>query len=123
MIPEKMLEVLNYEGVISIVTQGPDGPHVANTWNSYIIIKANERLLIPAGRMNKTENNIKGDSRVLLTLGSREVEGFHSMGTGFLITGTGEFMHNGGEYDEVKKRFPWIRAALVITPASITQTL
>lgn len=35
MIPEKMLEVLKDEGVVSIVTQAREA-HVVNTWNSYI---------------------------------------------------------------------------------------
>ena len=36
MIPEKLLEVLKQDGVVAIATLGQDGPHMVNTWNSYI---------------------------------------------------------------------------------------
>lgn len=57
--PEKMMEVLKHEGVVSIVTKGENNPHVVNSWNSYITITGEENLLIPAGGMKKTEENIK----------------------------------------------------------------
>jgi hypothetical protein len=123
MIPEKMLEVLKNEGVISIVTQGAEGPHVVNSWNSYIAITEDKSMLVPVGGMNKTESNINKNNNVLVTMGSREVDGFHSKGTGFLITGSATFMYESSKFDETKQRFPWVRAVLEITPNSITQTL
>lgn len=122
MIPEKMMEVLGHEGVVSIVTQAGDA-HVVNTWNSYIKITEEGYLLVPAGRMNTTEGNIKENNKVLMTLGSRAVDGFHSKGTGFLIEGFGEFLYQGEDYDLMKETFPWMRSALVIKPDKITQTL
>lgn len=121
MIPEKMLEVLKYEGVVAIATNGRE-PHLVNTWNSYILIK-DGRLLIPAGGMNKTEENIKVNNKVLITLGAREVEGLIGKGTGFLIKGTAEFKKNGVNFETVKGRFLWARAALEVKIDSITQTL
>ncbi|MCL4483088.1 MAG: FMN-binding protein, partial [Bacteroidetes bacterium] len=59
MIPEKMLDVLSHEGVVSIVSHGSEGPHVINTWNSYLTITGDERLIGPVGKMNKTESNVK----------------------------------------------------------------
>lgn len=123
MIPEKMQEVLKHEGVVAIVTQGAGGAHVVNTWNSYLKISEDERLLIPAGGMNTTEANIKQNNKVLMTLGSREVQGLHSKGTGFLISGTAAFLRQGAEFDETKQKFPWARAVLEIKPEQITQTL
>lgn len=122
MISEKMLEVLKDEGVVSIVTQYREA-HVVNTWNSYIKITEGGNLLIPAGRMNTTEDNIKGNNKILMTLGSREVDGFHSKGTGFLIEGVGEFLYQGKDYDIMKEKFPWMRATLIIKADRITQTL
>ena len=49
MIPEKLLEILKQDGVVAIATLGKDGPHMVNTWNSYIRISPDERLFIPAG--------------------------------------------------------------------------
>ena len=34
--PEKFYDVLNHEGVVSIVSWGENEPHVVNTWNSYL---------------------------------------------------------------------------------------
>lgn len=123
MLPEKLTEVLKNESVVAIVTEGIEGVHVVNTWNSYIKITADERILIPVGGMNATETNIKQNSKVLMTLGSREVQGFHSKGTGFLISGIGAFVYDGADFNEIKKRFPWIRAVLKIEARYITQTL
>ena len=75
MIPEKLLEVLKQDGVVAIATLGEDGPHMVNTWNSYIRITDDGRLLIPAGYMHHTEANIATNSNVLITLGSSKVAG------------------------------------------------
>lgn len=123
MIPDKMLAVLKHEGVVAIVTPGGGETHVANTWNSYIQLTKENHILIPAGGMNRTEKNIEENPKVLITLGSREVDGFHSPGTGFLIKGTGEFLYEGEEYKAVKEKFPWARATLRIKPKEIAQTL
>jgi len=75
MIPEKMLEVLKYDGVVAIATLGQDGPHMVNTWNNYVRISEDGRLLIPAGYMHHTEANIAVNNQVLITLGSSKVSG------------------------------------------------
>lgn len=123
MIPEKMLEVMKHEGVVAIVTQGDGEPHVVNTWNSYLKVSDNGSLLVPVGGMKTTESNIDKDNKVQVTLGSREVEGIHYMGTGFFIRGTARFIFEGNEFDEIQEKFTWIRAVLEITPESIAQTL
>ena len=122
-LPEKFWDVLQREGVAAIATQGPDGPHLANTWNSYIQVGKDGRLLIPAGGMHHTEANLATLGRVALTVGSREVAGQHGMGTGFLIKGTAAFETSGPGFDAVKARFGWARAALAITVESAAQTL
>jgi hypothetical protein len=58
MIPEKLQEIMKKDGVVAIATLGPDGPHMVNTWNSYLRISQDGRLFIPAGYMHKTEANI-----------------------------------------------------------------
>lgn len=122
-IPAKMLEVLNHEGVVAIVTQGEAGPHVVNTWNSYVTVTPAGDLLVPAGRMKVTEANIARNDKVLVTLGSRDVEGLHSKGAGFRLAGTAKLLHEGAEFESLKGRFPWLRAVLLIRPGAITQTL
>ena len=123
MIPEKLLEVLKQDGVVAIATLGEDGPHMVNTWNSYVRITDDGRLLIPAGYMHHTEANIATNSNVLITLGSSKVAGKNGPGTGFLIKGTAAFIFSGPDFDATKKRFSWARAALSVTILSATQTL
>lgn len=123
MLPEKFHQVLKHEGVVAIATQGPDGPHLVNSWNSYIEVASGNKLLIPAGYMNETENNIAKNDKVQLTVGSKEVEGFNGLGTGFLVKGTAKFTKSGANYESLKNRFPWMRAVLEITIDNVAQTL
>ncbi len=123
MIPEKLLQVLKQDGVVAIATMGQDGPHLVNTWNSYIRITADERLLIPAGYMEHTEANLALNNKVLMTLGSSKVAGKNGPGTGFLIKGTAAFVTSGPDFDVIKAKFGWARAALAVTIESATQTL
>ena len=125
MLNEKLLEVLSHpsDGEVAIVTQGIDGPHVVNTWNSYVNISPNGRLLIPVGGMNRTEKNVEGNHRVKLTVGSREVQGKNYKGTGFLITGTAKFIKEGSDFNMMKEKFTWARAVLEITIETVIQTL
>ena len=123
MIPDKLLEIMKHEGVVAIATQGKDGPHMVNTWNSYLRISSDGRLLVPAGGMQQTEANVAGNPDVLMTLGSREVPGRHGPGTGFLIKGKAAVITSGPDFDFMKTQFSWQRATLAITVESATQTL
>ena len=122
-IPEKMLEVLKNDGVVAIATVGKDGPHMVNTWNSYIRITKDERLLIPVGYMHLTEANIAANNAVLVTVGSSKVAGKNGPGTGFLIKGTAAFLTAGPDFEATKAVFKWARAVLAVTITSVTQTL
>lgn len=122
MIPEKLQEILKQDGVVAIATLGAEGPHMVNTWNSYIKISADGRLLIPAGYMHRTEANIAFNSNVLITLGSSKVTGNHGPGAGFLIKGTAAFITSGPDFDLLKSKFEWLRATLAVTIDSATQT-
>ncbi|MDR3685242.1 MAG: pyridoxamine 5'-phosphate oxidase family protein [Geothrix sp.] len=122
-IPETLLEVLKQDGVVAIATLGQDGPHMVNTWNSYIRLTEDGRILIPAGYMQRTEANVGFNDRVLVTLGSAKVAGRHGAGTGFLIKGRAAFLASGPDFEVLKSTFAWARATLAITPESIEQTL
>ena len=123
MLPEKLLQVLQHEGVAAIATQGEDGPHLVNTWHTYIQTGAADTLLFPAGGMERTEQKVARNNRVILTVGSREVEGFHGPDTGFLIEGKAAFHKDGPAFEAVKSKHPWARAAVEITGVSAVQTL
>jgi hypothetical protein len=122
-VPEKLLEILNQDGVVALVTMGPDAPHMVNSWNSYLRVTQDGRLLIPAGAMHQTEANIATNKHVLVSMGSSKVPGKHGPGTGFLIKGEAAFLTSGPDFAAVKAAFGWARAALAITIKSATQTL
>jgi len=122
MISEKLRDVLKQDGVVAIATLGQNGPHLVNTWNSYIRISSDGRLLIPAGYMQHTEANIAFNPEVLITVGSSKVQGLHGPGAGFLIKGQAAFITSGPDFDLLKSKFSWLRATLAVTPDAVTQT-
>ena len=74
MLNEKLLEILSHpvDGAVSIMTNGVDGPHLVNTWNSYIEVTSEEKLLIPAYGFLRTEKNIGTDNAITLSIANRE---------------------------------------------------
>ena len=123
MIPDKLLEVMKQDGVVAIATLGAEGPHMVNTWNSYLRATEDGRLLIPAGFMHQTEANVAFNPQVLITLGSSKIKGLQGPGTGFLIKGKAVFVTSGPDFDVMKAKFKWLRATMVITIESATQTI
>lgn len=123
MLTEKFFEVISHEGVVSIISWGKGEPHVVNTWNSYLTLTKDNKILIPAGVMVKTEANIKENNKVKMTLGSKEVQGHFTQGAGFRLEGTAKFISLGEEYDMMKEKFPFLTRVLEITLTEIEQTL
>lgn len=123
MFTDKFREVLSKEGVVSIVSCADGEAHVVNTWNSYLTVPEDGKLLIPAWQMRNTEKKTLKNNKVLLTLGSKEVEGLIGPGTGFLLEGTAEFKKSGPEFDVVKKKYSFTTRVLEITVTSLKQTI
>ncbi len=124
MLSEKFLEVLKKEGVVSIVSWGVDEPHVVNTWHSYLVITPDERILIPAYAMHRTEKNVLQNSKVKMALGSKDVLGFKDYpGTGFIVEGTAAYLESGSEFDRMKEKFSFLTRVLEITVTSAKQML
>ncbi len=124
MLTEKFYEVVKHEGVVSIVSWGVDEPHVTNTWNSYLVITDDERILIPAAGLRSTEKDVNQNNKVKVTLGSREVMGYNNyQGTGFLLEGTAKFIEAGSEFDMMKDKFPFLSRVLEIIVISEKQLL
>lgn len=123
-LPAKFYDVLNHEGVVAIVSWGEGDPHVVNTWNSYLVITEDERILIPAYGMRKTEKNVNVNNRVKLTVGSKEVVGYKDyQGTGFFIDGTAAYLESGATYDMMKEKFSFLTRVIEITVTAIKQTI
>ena len=124
MLSEKFYDVLKEEGVVSIVSWATDEPHIVNTWNSYLVVTSDERILIPAYAMRKTEKNINQNNKVKIALGSREVLGYNDyQGTGFIVEGTAKYIESGSEFDMMKEKFSFLTRVLQITVSSAKQML
>lgn len=123
MFTEKFFEVLNHEGVVSIVTCSNNEAHVSNTWNSYLIIVEGNKILIPAASMIKTEENINANPKIKLTLGSKEIMGYQYPGTGFLLEGTAKLLKDGDHFKMMKEKYPFLTRVLEVTVSSCKQTL
>ncbi len=120
---DKFHEVLAHEGVVSIMSWGIE-PHIVNTWNSYIVITDDERILIPAYGFRKTEKNIDINSQIKLSVGSKNVLGYKDYpGTGFIVTGNARYIESGNEYDMMKKKFNFLTRVFEITVDKAKQML
>lgn len=123
MLVEKLKEVMSKEGAMAIVAKGDDFPHVVNTWHSYVHIVDESKFIVPVAGMNKMEKVLSNDNRVLVTVGSKEVEGLYGMGAGFLIEGTAKMITEGDEYAYMQGLFVWARAIMQINITNVTQTV
>lgn len=121
MLSEKFHECLKHEGIVAIATCLNNQAHIVNTWNSFIIVTEDEKLLIPAAGMRKTEANAKTNPHVEITLGSHEIMGYKTMGTGFLLTGTIEFAKEGILFETMHNKCPFANRVLIFTPDSCKQ--
>jgi hypothetical protein len=120
---EKFLEVTKHEGVVSIMSWGVE-PHLVNTWNSYLVVTEDERILIPAYGFRKTEKNVDVNDKVKIALGSKNVPGYKDYpGTGFVIEGTARYIQSGKEYDMMKSKFSFLTRVLEITVDNAKQML
>ncbi len=101
---------------VAIATAGPDGPHLAATWGDYVraLGVESDQIVIPAGRLQKTRENITSDPRIELLCASRQVPAAAGSGQGCLLRGHAEFQESGPIADRVKSRFPWAKGALIV---------
>lgn len=123
MFDERFMTVVSKEGVVSIVSCSDNEAHVVNTWNSYLVFPSEDRLLIPVYGMRITQKKIEQNNNVLLTLGTKEIEGKMGPGTGYLIKGTAKFMKSGPDFDLMKEKFSWANRVLEVTVSAVKQTI
>lgn len=117
-------EVCDATEYVTIVTQGPEGPHLAGHWGDYMrIVDPGEVVVFPIGRFQRTEQNLRANGRIQLMVASRKVQGTRSPGQGCVIDGTGEVVASGEYVDLVREKFPWARGALVVRVASVSTQL
>ncbi|HMR68748.1 MAG TPA: pyridoxamine 5'-phosphate oxidase family protein [Rubrivivax sp.] len=117
-------EVCDATEYVTIVTNGPDGPHLAGHWGSYMrIVEPGEVVVFPVGRFQRTEQNLRANGRIQLMVASRKVQGTRSPGQGCVIDGTGVIGAAGEHVDLVREKFPWARGALVVRVGSVSTQL
>ncbi len=120
---EKFFQVLENEGVVSIMSWGIE-PHLVNTWNSFLVVTEDERILIPAYGFRKTQKNVEINDKVKIALGSKNVPGYKDYpGTGFLVEGTARYIESGEEFDMMKSKFSFLTRVLEITVEKAKQML
>lgn len=55
MLSEKFFECLDKDGIVAIATANEEGQaHLVNTWNKYIIVTEDEKILIPCAGFHLT---------------------------------------------------------------------
>ena len=123
MFSKSFLDVLKHEGVVSVTSWANGNVHVVNTWNSYLQITDDNRILIPAAWFNKTQKNVDVQNKIIMTLGSHEVQGKMGMGTGFVVDGTANFLTEGSDFDRMIEKFSFLTRVLEIKADSVRQTI
>ena len=108
-------EVLNKTEWVAIVTSTEES-HLVGTWGDYIreLGIREDRIVIPAGHYEKTEDNLRINSKIQLLVASKGVEGSHGPGQGCIIEGEGKIETDGEIVEKVRERFEWARGALII---------
>jgi len=117
-------DCVKHDGIVSVCSSSLEGKgHIANTWNKYLIIGSDEKILIPCCGFRKTERNVSGDPEIEVVIGSHEVQGKMGMGTGFLLKGKAEFQNSGVYFERMHDKCPFANRVLVFTPVSCRQTI
>ncbi len=113
--------VLETEGSATFVTQGPEGPHLVATWQSYLERLDERTLVFPAGGYRVTEANLARNPAVQMVLGSRC--GAHGSGVGFRLSGTAEVQAGTVLHTRLQQKHPWCRAAVVLRVMKVERIL
>lgn len=88
------------------------------------VVTEDERILIPAGIMHKTEGNVNFNNKIKMALGTRNVVGYNEyQGTAFVVEGIAKLVYSGAEFDMMKSKFSFVTRVLEITVTSVKQML
>lgn len=117
-ISDELRAALTQEGSAAFVTQGPGGPHLVATWNSYLRVLDDRTIAFPAGGYRRTEENIRSGSEVQMILGAKNPKGI-----GFRLSGRAEFQVNTPVHERLKADYPWCRAAVQLRVTKVEKVL
>ena len=102
---------------------------VVGTWGNYIreLNIGGDRIIIPAGHYEKTEENLKENNKIQLLIASKGVKGSQitnfGPGQGCIIEGEGKIETDGEIVEKVREKFEWARGALIINVKAATTQL
>jgi len=116
-----VLAVLKAEGSATFMTMGPDGPHLVATWQSYLDAIDAGTLVFPAAGYQVTEANLAHDPSVQMIIGRQR--GADGAALGFRLSGTAEVQAEGALRERMKAKYPWCRAAIVMTVTDVERIL
>jgi hypothetical protein len=117
-------ECVRHDGIVSVCSSSQEGKgHIANTWNKYLMITDDEKILIPCFGFHATEKNVQIDTEIEVIIGSHEVQGKMGMGAGFLLKGKAEFQSDGVLYKKMHAKCAFANRVLVFTPTFCKQTI
>lgn len=111
---------------MTIATYGENDPHLVATWGDLIRsldINDGKTIIIPVGGYHQTERNLKEDNQIDLLVGSKQVQGKNSPGTGYRLVGRAEIIASGKHAELTRLIFSWARGAQVIKVEKVDQLL
>lgn len=120
MFTNEFKEVLKKEGVVTIVTVVDNKPHIINSFNTYLFATEDNRILVPAYAMHKTEENLAINPNVKMTLGAKAVFGKEEC-PGYVIEGTATIIDSGDDYDMMFEKYSFLTRVFELKVTSLEQ--
>jgi len=121
MLDSTIRAVLESEGSATFVTNGPEGPHLVATWQSYLDVLDDETLAFPVGGYRATEANLKRDPSVQMVIADKR--GPAGPAIGFRLTGTAEVQSGHALHERLKAKYPWCRGVVVMRVKHVERIL
>ncbi len=121
MLDATVCAVLEAEGPATFVTNGPDGPHLVATWQSYLEAIDDATLVFPAGGYRVTQANLEQNPWIQMVIGSKG--GSSGFALGFRLTGTAELQSGHALHERLRAKYPWCRAAVVMRVTDVERIL
>ena len=121
MLDSTIFAVLEAEGSATFVTNGPDGPHLVATWQSYLEAIDDATLVFPAGGYRVTQSNLELNPSLQMVIGSKGSPSGPAIG--FRLTGMAELQSGNALHERLKAKYPWCRAAVVMRVTDVERIL
>jgi len=110
-------EVIDTSQWLSIATIGPDGPHLAACWTRNILKLgyADDEIVVPVWRMERTGENLSLNPRIELLFVSPTIQRENGEAQGLSIMGSAAVHREGPRAEQVIAALEWPVGALVVS--------